>query len=145
MERFGLGHVALYAKGHYKRSNNIWADLQKCFTADDFSGEFFDKYDSVHLLCIHAERIPYHGSNPKAIQLINDIAPENCWKRGYYTKDAKWVKEENLPEYDYWEAVARFYLSEIAGALLTDLGGSLPNPNPNVLPLAKYDNETVTA
>lgn len=143
MEKFGLGHVALYAKGHYQRGENLWEDLKKCLTADDYSGEGFDKYDVVNLLIIHGERIPFHGSSPRARHMIVDIAPENCWRRGYYTKDARWIKDENLPEYDYWEAVARFYLSEIAGSLIADLGKPLPKADPNVLPLANYDNETI--
>jgi len=36
MKKFKLQNLALYAKNHYKRSNNIWRDLTRVLYADGY-------------------------------------------------------------------------------------------------------------
>jgi len=50
MEKFSLGHTALYFKGWYKHSENIFDDLRKTLEADGYCGSHFS--DSECIYCI---------------------------------------------------------------------------------------------
>jgi hypothetical protein len=135
---FNLHHVMLYSKHWYKRSDNIWEDLKKCLSGDDFSGEYMDKYDVAYLLLNAYDKLPFHGSE-KLVNFVSAVAKENCWKHGYYTKDFKFMKSkediEKEPEYDYWESVVRFILSTMSHISPKEEGIELKKPDyKNVLP-----------
>ena len=133
--KFTLYHLCLYAKGWYKRENKktIWEDLQVIMSLDDYSGEYMDKYDIVSVTLDHCQRLNVRGFNELGL-FANGIAPSQCWKFGYYTKEnAMWVREnEKLPTYDYYEAIIRYCLSNLMSTDIKTLvgeGGKLPRPD----------------
>ena len=137
MEKFKLSHVAMYAKGWYKRRDNIWHDMRKCLTADGYSGEVFSKYDTLMIIMIKFEKIPRNANRSILSEFYNGIKPSQCWKHGYYTKDHTWAKDyQSLPEYNIDEAALRYCLSEIAllgredfNIVKPDYKNCLPRPN----------------
>lgn len=132
--KFTLYHLCLYAKGWYKRENKktIWEDLQVIMSLDDYSGEFMDKYDIVSVMLDHCQRLDVRGFKDLGL-FANGIAPSQCWKYGYYTKDnASWVKDsKDLPDYDYYEAIVRYCLSTLVGTEIKAIvgEGKLPKPD----------------
>jgi len=105
---FYLSHVTLYAKGWYNRSEDIVSDLIKILKLDDYTP--YDKNDVVLILLNAYEK----SFNVRLVDLISSIHKYNCWKVGYYTKNAEWVKEyETLPEYDMYTAVIYKILSDL--------------------------------
>lgn len=145
--KFKLLHFALYSKGWYKKFHpkskrkTIWDDLKCTMTADDYSGEYMTKSDIVFVILDHCNRID-KPTFKDLIQIISGIAKENCWKFGYYTiENCNWAKDRleylTFPEYDYWEAVVRYCMSNIANLSREELGiDSFPSPDPNVLPIS---------
>ncbi len=138
---FKLNHVILYSKNWYEKSYNVWEDLKKCLSADDYSGELFSKADVVSLLLSNFQKIKDQNCTT-LLAFVNGISINECWKYGYYTKDHTWVKKEDLetlPEYDYREAVVKYVLSSIQHMTKEDLGieklsapdyvNCLPRPN----------------
>lgn len=137
---FILHHVALYAKLHYERSENIWEDIKACLRADDFEPR--TKGDVLDIIVrrvakLHETKDIEHYT----LRLIDDISPSGCWRRGYYTNDYPFkMKGDILPEYDYYEAVLRTHLSILMGMTIDQLGGKLPKADGNVLPLRKQES-----
>jgi len=140
MEKFRLTHVALYAKNQYQ-IRNIWEDLRKCLTGDDYFGEGMTNYDIAHIIMNNTERLPNHGhANSKNIMSVLDaISKEECWKIGYYTKDSPWAKGYEHIEYDYYEAIVRYCLSRLRMTEVKDFEGLTLVPNEKVLPLSKKE------
>lgn len=101
---FKLNHIALYAKGWYKRSDNIWEDLKKCLSCDGYSGDIMSKYDVVTVILIAFEEMPIKRYYHSLREVLDGISPQRCWTRGYYYKD-------NKEEYDMQEATVRYCLS----------------------------------
>lgn len=57
--------------------------------------------------------------------MFTHISPHESWKIGYYTKENGYnptLKNETLPEWEYWEAVLRTHLSELCHMTATELG-----------------------
>lgn len=149
MEKFSLQHTVLYSKGWYKRYDirgkrkTIWDDLQVVLEADGYVGTFngdseVQKINRItYLLVKQLDRIPkkgYRGTLPDFFESINEY---NCWKFGYYTKNNSfWSsrKVDDLPNYDYNEAVAWYCLSFFS--LLTKDEFESIKPDSNVLPLS---------
>jgi hypothetical protein len=134
-----LKHVALYAKGHYRRSDNIWEDLRACLEPNGFIE--CEKEDIVVLITNAVSPLIALRWPTKQLMnnFINEIRPHNVWRFGYRTKDYPFAKEEekkDYPDYDYDEAIVRYYLSELVSQKVTDLGG-LPLPSKKVLPLRR--------
>ena len=143
MRTFKLNHVAIYAKHHYERTN-LWEDLRKCLTADGYSGEWMDKMDVMRVISLHVELLPKKGNSHELTDLLDNISPINCWRIGYYTKDFTFQKKgEVLPEYDYYEAVVRYYLSRLLGYCVSDFPEKLPKADDSVLPLKKKEEEVL--
>lgn len=141
-----LKNVVLYCKGHYQRSGDVWADLKKCLEADDYAPE--TNSDVLGIMGARAAKLvlsQYSSPETALIEMLSDIAPWNTWKVGYYHKDSPkfiWAnvdsKIEELPEYDYREAVLRAYMSRVSMSTREDLEWSeAPIPDPNVLPLKR--------
>jgi len=134
MEKFTLFHTALYSKGWYKRENRktIWEDLKVILTLDDYNGQYMSNGDIVSILLMHCQRLNTRAFSDLDI-FANGISKDYCWKYGYYTKGANWVRDsDKLPEYDYLEAIARYCLSNISTSDIKTLcgeGGRLPMPN----------------
>ena len=105
---FKLGHVALYAKGWYKRSDNIWQDLIQILKLDNYSP--FNKNDVwsiiVNRFCEECD--------VRMVDMLNDICEDNCWKVGYFTDKHTWnVNYINNPKYDMPTATMYYILSHL--------------------------------
>lgn len=150
MAEFKLDHTALYAKGWYEKNvdgRTLWQDLQITLGADGYNGEGMEVRDIVTVIleaCQEFKTRPF-----QLIPVLSNIAKGNCWKFGYRTKGNMpvWLsdKEEmGLPEYDYWEAVVRYCLSEMARMNMDELGvKKLSRPDfEKVLPARLEWNET---
>lgn len=126
MEKFSLQHVVLYSKGWYKTYNikgkrkTIWNDLQILLEADGYKGTFEGDKDKqiqnriTHLLLSQFDRIPKMGYVGTLVDFYEGIKPCNVWRYGYITKNNAFSKNDNvdnLPDYDYNEAVVRYCLS----------------------------------
>lgn len=119
MEKFSLRHVVLYAKGWYKRTDNIFNDLSKLLEMDGYLGTFEGDSEAqiknrvAYLLLSHLQRIPLTGNARTLVDFFESVKEGNCWKYGYYTKNNYTFKksEDVLPDYDFDEAVVRYCLS----------------------------------
>ena len=133
MDKFTLYHVTLYAKGWYKRENKktIWEDLQVMLSLDNYSGELMDKGDIVALILNHCSRLDTRPFK-ELTEFANGISPSYCWKYGYFTKgNAIWRRDnEKLPDYDYYEAIVRYCLSNLSCTEIKNItNGKLPMPD----------------
>jgi len=110
-KKLTLKHVILYAKGWYMKSDDIWADLRKCITADDYSGEFFTDRECAELLLRQLERLSNRHFNGAAT-IIFETTEDNSWKYGYYTKgNANGVNSiKSDKPYDLNESLVRYCL-----------------------------------
>jgi hypothetical protein len=136
IKKYQLSNVALYAKGHYKRSGDVWADVKRCLIADDYQPS--TQGDVVNIIINNSEPI-FKDKDRKymMLDLVDSIHPQACWKIGFFTKDFKLNKDwEKCPDYDYMTAILYFYLSKLSTALIKDLG-DIGNADKKVLPLKK--------
>lgn len=121
-----LQHVVLYAKGWYLKTDVV-EDLKKCLTADDYSGEVFNKNDVARLLLTLLEKLPYN-SNRGLSKLYFDTRPENCWCIGYKCKDKKDLFNiDDLPEYDSDIAAIHFCLRVFEFIAPNEWNPTVPN------------------
>jgi len=146
--KFPLQHVALYTKGWYDRSGEIWRDILKCLIAD----KYLDwntpnaiitagvKQDILSTIIRHVTPLFKKELKDFAHDLVFEIDPHTCWRYGYYHKGHTWIVNKNgyesLGEYDYQEATLWYFLSKIQGELLAELE-SLTTPDENVLPVGE--------
>jgi hypothetical protein len=134
---FWLKNVALYAKHHYVRSDDIIADLTKCLNADGYTP--FGKHDICTIITNSCENIfmPKRLSN-----FIEDISPENCSRFGYYCKESRFIgyydKREDLPSYDIIMATIHYMLSNLAHTEISKLG-DIGKADPKVLPIKQKE------
>ena len=109
MQKIMISHTVLYSKGWYKKGN-IWKDLIKTLECDGYTP--FDKGDILGILMSSFDKLNPEKYFRRINEIVSGISPKECWRKGYYTKDCKWLEDsEELPEYDYYEAVARYILS----------------------------------
>lgn len=115
MKSFKLLHVLKYAKKHYLRTDDIWADLKLCLQADDYTPD--DKNDILGIM--NTNMSPLLMASERALSdFIKYCAPDRTWEIGYWTKECQeplFSKRnpeeiENRPHYDYWTAVLYSYL-----------------------------------
>ena len=110
---FKLLHVAKYAKKHYLRTDDIWADLKLCLRADDYTPD--DNNDILGIISTNMYPLLIRDEHTIA-EFIKYCAPDRTWEIGYYTKQSqepvlrKGLEKENLPDYDYWTAVLYSYM-----------------------------------
>lgn len=135
MEKFTLFQTALYAKGWYKRYQNnrtIWDDLKIILTMDGYSGEYMSNTDIVSVMLNQCQRLNMRAFKDLSV-FANGISKSYCWKHGYFTNG--WIfqkKGEELPEYDYYEAIIRYCLSNLVSADSKELcgeGNKMPAPD----------------
>lgn len=121
--KFNLNHITLYAKNWYIRSDNFWDDIYKCLTTpwyyNDGSEHSYmmlpDEKESMYNVILNKYTESMHKEPHKLVDFIKAISPTECWKSGYSTKDYPFKQgNEELPEYDYMEAVVRVILSNIS-------------------------------
>lgn len=140
---FTLGHVALYAKGWYKRSEDFWKDMSILFEADGYL-QNLQKFDIYRNLITKLDKMGIREMEP--FQLLDGINPAESWRFGYVTKgnySFGFIKgdKDSAPEYDFIEAVTRYCLHVIA-FLKTDKICSLSPNFKDVLPQRLNENET---
>lgn len=100
-KKIGLSHTILYAKGWYKRSDDIVSDLIKILNLDNIV--VYSKHDIFLLL---SNKLKYFDGADKSIELLcQALHPDNCWKYGYHYK-----KQNKNQEYDYELAVIYYVL-----------------------------------
>ena len=138
-----LKNVALYSKHWYQRSGDIWEDIKTCLKADDYMPD--NKQDILNIVIRNVapffKSSSYYNIEQFTPYFIDEIAPYNCWKYGFYHKKCAWAfkteeEKNSAPEYDYQTAILYFFLSRLANATITECDG-LPNPDKKVLPLSK--------
>lgn len=138
-----IDNFVLYSKHWYKRSNNIWADIKKCLEADEYLPD--DKADMLSIIINHfAPLLQHNGSEYYTRELIFGVTPEQCWKYGYYTKEAKWIKGgkeyDELPDYDYMTAVLYYFMSNVSSMEISKIG-KLKKPLNTVLEFSSIDTK----
>ena len=82
-QKFNLTNVVLYAKGWYKKSDDIWADLKKILELDDYSP--FSKNDVYSIIAARFSEFDHRSS--ELFEVLKGIHPNSCWKYGYYVKE----------------------------------------------------------
>lgn len=118
-KKFKLSHVALYAKGWYHATDNIWRDLRFALTLDGYSGEFFKNKDIVRKLlqeCSELNKTVFTMD-----QIYIGIQKLETFKYGYIHKDSpsycfinmQQKDIDNLPEYDNDMAFVKYLISNI--------------------------------
>ena len=138
MDPIKIINVVKYAKNHYQRTDNIWYDLALCLQADGY-GPFFgwsnNPNKSPQEECFNNRRqltmliidklMPYIKSF-RFREIITNTSPNDSWRVGYHTKSSGsfWAnkKIDQLPDYDYWQALVMAYLSEMTFTCCEDLG-----------------------
>lgn len=140
---FPLNHVALYAKHWYKRTDNFWADLQKCIGADGY----LDNLNPNDVYGIIISRLNEMKIREMDMTILLDgINPKEGWKVGYPTKGNYFLlkpdpkKAEEFPEWDFKEAVVRYCLSVISRMKNEFFEGIVPNFR-DVLPTSLHEFE----
>jgi hypothetical protein len=111
-------HFFLYAKGHYKRSNDIFRDLS-IIVSDMFlisygknKNERKNDVFRIMLKIIEDKKLLNYQGNSFSSFMI-DIFPTNTWTYGYeHNQGTQFIsKKVILKDYDYIEAVIRKCLS----------------------------------
>ena len=140
MNEFKLKHVALYAKGWYKKSNKstIYDDLRKCLTKDGYMGQYFTNNNVVYKIVDSCKDINLRCFNDFAY-ILTQINVDTIWQYGYLCKentDPSTKDWNKLPNYDYLEAILYYYISSIRHLEKQYLSeNSLPHPDyKNCLP-----------
>ena len=114
-QKFKLTNVVLYAKGWYKKSDDIWEDLKKILELDDYTP--FTKMDVYSIILIAFQNCNIYRIT-ELKEVLNGIHPLNCWKVGYFVKDniqwsQKGTKIEDLPNYDMPTAFIYYVMSNL--------------------------------
>lgn len=137
-QKFKLTHVVLYAKGWYKRTDNIWDDLKKILELDDYSPFTNNDVYNIIVNSVQNSNI-YRWTELK--EVLSGIAEYNSWKFGYYTnKNCSWMKDfTKYPEYDMRTAFIYYVLSNLK---LMDRENWIPKV-PKYTKYPKADNITI--
>lgn len=110
---FRLSNVVLYAKGWYKKTDDVWEDLKQILVLDDYTP--FTKGDIYSIILNAFEN--YNCRQSTLREVLQGITPRESWKVGYFTKgNADWLskeEQETLPEYQMEEAFIRYVLSTL--------------------------------
>lgn len=107
--KFKLSHVTLYAKGWYKHTDDIWADLMKILELDGYQS--FDRRDVYNILVNSVQNSNLYRWT-ELREVLNGIHPDNCWKVGYWTKGCAFGPENNV-EYDMATAFVYYVMSNL--------------------------------
>jgi hypothetical protein len=130
-------HVYLYAKNHYKRSDNIIDDLKRIYADRNLGSVEQAEHISISniISCLLNLAFKHMKINEYLFsQFINDISPDKwhywkyvCASLAYATKI----------DYDFNLAVIGKCLSIIMLTDLKDIPEGLDEPDPKILPLTK--------
>ena len=98
-EKFKLSHTVLYAKGWYKKSDDVFEDLKEILRLDDYTP--FSKKDVFTILITEFENsIMFDGRLGK---FLTEIHPDNAWM---------YLKRNE--EYDYITVIVKRILSKLS-------------------------------
>lgn len=86
-KKYKLSHLVLYAKGWYKKSDNIWEDLIKILELDGYSPYNIDDVYNIILSSLDSSEFTHRFTELR--EVLYGIYPSNCWKYGYYVKENK--------------------------------------------------------
>lgn len=78
--KFKLGHVVLYAKDWYQKSDDIWADLKQMLIYDDYTP--FTNNDIFNIITARIDDVDL-GNQFKLSSIFSGIHPRECWYYGY--------------------------------------------------------------
>jgi len=142
--KFKLTHVILYAKGWYKKTDDVWEDLKQILKLDDYDPH---NYVDVYVIILNAtyESELYRWTDLK--EVLIGIHPTECWKYGYYTKHCKWSfgkQVEELPEYDMPTAFIYYVLRNLRNIPTQEWNPEMPKvsrypKNPEISIRQLYD------
>ncbi len=135
--QFPLINVTKYAKSHYKKSGHFWYDIALCLHADSY-GHFFG-YDSYSKKTPQEESYRQRMTMSQLIigkmlpifntyrieETIKTASPQECYVTGCRFKGGRFnspEEDKTLPEYEYWEAMLRAYLSVLSQTTAQELG-----------------------
>lgn len=117
-EVFELGHVALYAKGHYLRytsphseHDNIIQDLKPLILADGYCGDIMSLKNMAELFlnkCKVLDVVAFTDLN----EFVKGIEPFNTFRCGYLHADSP-MNNLGLAPYDMNLAIIYYCLSNI--------------------------------
>ena len=126
---FRLLHVAKYAKNHYRRTNDLFADLKLCLQKDDYTPE--DERDVLGILTANIPKFIFKNRDAAWVltQVRDACHPKLTSRHGYYHKDdnrsdreRKEGGEINNQPYNFDKALVRYLLSELAFTDMVTLG-----------------------
>ena len=127
MTKFDLNHVLLYARGYYKRSEDILYDLHLCLTEDGY--EYLTSKEDI-IGIIEARINTFCKTHHNILRTLRqEIHPLNCSRIGYYhaTDNRSEKRKLNDPTrmnqpYDVDIAFLHYYLSTLRFYDLSDFG-----------------------
>jgi len=103
--KFILSHTVLYAKGWYKKTNDIWEDLKAILVLDGYQPD--TKANILGILVYRFNDLKIHQTSLP--EVLVGIHPNNCWKSNYITKEHCPIS--NAPDYDMPTAVVYYIMS----------------------------------
>jgi hypothetical protein len=106
-KKFKLTNVVLYAKGWYKRTDNVWEDLMKILELDDYTP--FSNNDIYSIITSAVQNFQGVERWTELKQVLFGIHPSECWKYGYYTKENQTWASKNTKIHDYDMPTAFIY------------------------------------
>jgi len=122
-----MRHFYLYAKHHYKASDDVMADLKVIY--DDFVGhDCGEERDIMHWLL----KLGYlHIKSERDFsEFMNDIHPMNAFRVGCSSPGFMQPSED-----PYWTRVARAILSRLFNTTVNEIDFDLGEPDESLLPL----------
>jgi hypothetical protein len=127
MVKFDLMHVLLYARGFYKRSEDILYDLHLCLTEDGY--EYLTSKEDI-IGIIESRVNIYCKSNDNVLRALRqEIHPSSCSRIGYYhANDFRSHKHKSIDPiqmnkpYDVDMAFLYCYLSKLRMNDINDFG-----------------------
>lgn len=135
-------HFYLYAKNHYRKSDDIVEDLKKI--QKDYCGCTSHIRDII--LILHSEVYKHIKFEGHFLDFLNDIHPENVWRVGYDygVKDEKTgIIKRDIVLYDFHLAVIYKFLSILMLSETSNIEGSLGEADPKILPLSEVTKERI--
>ena len=109
MEQLQQCHVVLYAKGWYETSDNIFEDLKKVLTLDDYTPETNNDVLSIFLARFEEAKIPNSG----VFNFYCGIHPRNTYKVNYRHSTDGFSEPLPSNEYDIQLATVYYLLSTV--------------------------------
>ena len=112
---YDLTNFAALAKHHFTKNEDLPMGVvdqtRYALALDGYDLEHCCKRQVARFLLNKLQSVDDFWATP--IRLIEGIAPENCWKHGYYTNENP-VGRTPMGKYDMYTAIIHYIKSEIA-------------------------------